>query len=57
MSIIYLLIGVSILMAGGFLIAFFWAVKSGQNDDMYTPSMRILLDNKVKSDTNKKNNL
>ncbi len=44
MSIIYLLIGCSVLMALAFLIAFFWAQRSGQNDDLYTPSIRILLD-------------
>lgn len=44
MSIIYLLIGCSVLMALLFLSAFFWAQRSGQNDDLYTPSMRILLD-------------
>ena len=32
------------LLALVFLGAFFWAQKSGQNDDLYTPSMRILLD-------------
>lgn len=44
MSIIYFLIGCSVLLACIFLAAFFWAQKSGQNDDLYTPSMRILLD-------------
>lgn len=44
MSIIYFLIGCSLLLAIGFLIAFFWAQRSGQNDDLHTPSMRILLD-------------
>jgi cbb3-type cytochrome oxidase maturation protein len=44
MSIIYFLIGCSILMAVIFLGAFFWAHGSGQNDDLYTPSVRILLD-------------
>lgn len=44
MSIIYFLIGCSVLMALLFLSAFFWAQKSGQNDDLYTPSIRILLD-------------
>jgi cbb3-type cytochrome oxidase maturation protein len=44
MSIIYFLIGCSVLLALVFLGAFFWAQKSGQNDDLYTPSMRILLD-------------
>lgn len=44
MSIIYFLIGCSVLMALLFLGAFFWAQNSGQNDDMCTPAMRILLD-------------
>ncbi len=45
MSVIYFLIGVGVLVAGGFLFAFIWAVKSGQYDDDYTPSVRILFDN------------
>ena len=44
MKIILLLIIISLLIAGGFLFAFFWAVKDGQYDDDYTPSMRILID-------------
>lgn len=44
MKIIFYLIIISIIVAGIFLIAFFWAVKSGQYDDDYTPSVRILLD-------------
>ena len=44
MSIIYFLIGCSVMLALAFLIAFFWAQRSGQNDDLYTPSMRMLLD-------------
>ena len=44
MSIILLLILISLVVALGFLIAFIWAVKSGQFDDDYTPSMRVLLD-------------
>jgi len=44
MSIIYFLIGCSVLLALLFLGAFFWSQKSGQNDDLYTPSVRILLD-------------
>jgi cbb3-type cytochrome oxidase maturation protein len=44
MKIILLLIILSLLVAGGFLIAFFWAVRSGQYDDSYTPSIRILYD-------------
>jgi cbb3-type cytochrome oxidase maturation protein len=44
MQIIFLLILVSLLLAIGFLIAFIWFVKSGQLEDDYTPSIRILFD-------------
>lgn len=44
MNIIYLLIGCSIFIAVIFLIAFFWAMKNGQNDDMQTPAIRMLFD-------------
>jgi len=44
MSVIAVLIGCSILVAAGFLAAFLWAVRTGQYDDKYTPSMRILFD-------------
>jgi len=45
-SVILVLIGFSLLVAVGFLIAYLWAVKSGQYDDKYTPSVRILFDDK-----------
>lgn len=32
------------LVAGGFLVAFLWAVRSGQFDDRESPSVRMLLD-------------
>jgi len=41
---IYMLIGFSILLALLFLLAFFWASKSGQNDDLYTPGIRVLFE-------------
>ncbi|GAB3799593.1 hypothetical protein GCM10028819_23260 [Spirosoma humi] len=44
MHIIFFMIGVSLLMALGFLGAFFWSMKTGQQDDLYTPSLRMLLD-------------
>lgn len=52
MQIIFFLIGISLLVAGGFLFAFFWAVRSGQYDDDYTPSIRILFEDEK---TNKDN--
>ncbi|MFZ1624589.1 MAG: cbb3-type cytochrome oxidase assembly protein CcoS [Gammaproteobacteria bacterium] len=44
MSIIFVLIplGLALLLAA--VAAFFWAVRSGQFDDLETPAWRILLD-------------
>ncbi len=47
MSVIYLLITISIVVAVAFLIAFIRAVKSGQYDDDYTPSVRMLFEDEV----------
>ncbi len=48
MSVLFVLIGVSMLVAGGFLVGFLWAVKKGQYDDSYSPSVRILFDDQEK---------
>jgi cbb3-type cytochrome oxidase maturation protein len=48
MSVILVLLGASLLVAGGFLVAFLWSVKSGQMDDNYGPSVRMLFDDKPK---------
>ena len=53
MSVIYILITVSIVFAIVFLIAFIRAVKSGQFDDDYTPSVRILFDDEIKKSPSK----
>ena len=44
MTVILLLIPVSLLFAGAFLGAFFWAVRSGQFEDTRTPSLRPLFE-------------
>jgi cbb3-type cytochrome oxidase maturation protein len=46
MEVIVILLSVSILIAGGFLIAFLWSVKNGQFDDDYSPAHRILFEDK-----------
>ena len=51
MSIIFLMIAASLMLAIFFLIAFFWASKKGQYEDTYTPSVRMLFDDEVKSKT------
>jgi len=53
MGVIFFLILFSISVALIFLAAFFWAVKTGQFDDKYTPSVRILFDEKNSSSNNK----
>ena len=53
MAIIILLIGISLGIALLFLGIFLWNMKSGQYDDTYTPSVRILFDNKEKESTEK----
>ena len=42
----FLLIGCSLVLALGFLGLFIWSVRSGQMEDDYTPSVRILFDDK-----------
>jgi cbb3-type cytochrome oxidase maturation protein len=44
MGIIYLMLIVSLIIALFFLVSFLWATKSGQYDDDYTPSVRILFE-------------
>ena len=53
MSVIFLLILISLIVAVFFLIAFIWAVKTGQYEDDYTPSVRILFDNDTDSSEKK----
>jgi cbb3-type cytochrome oxidase maturation protein len=48
MSVIVLLIFVSLTIALLFLGAFIWSMKSGQFDDTYGPSVRMLFDDKKK---------
>jgi cbb3-type cytochrome oxidase maturation protein len=44
MNILYLLIPLSIVLIGFAVWAFFWAVGSGQFDDLESPAWRILMD-------------
>lgn len=44
MSIIYVLIPLGLGLLAVAVAAFFWAVRSGQFDDLETPAWRILLD-------------
>ncbi len=55
MSAIYLLIIISIITAFGFLMTFLWAVKSGQFEDSYTPSVRILFEEEIEMEVENEN--
>ncbi|MCA0428936.1 MAG: cbb3-type cytochrome oxidase assembly protein CcoS [Bacteroidetes bacterium] len=56
MSAMYIMIGASLVLAIGFLIAFIWSVKSNQYEDDYTPSVRVLFDPKPEEEKNEKIN-
>jgi len=47
MEIIFILILISLIVAAGFLLAYLWATRSGQFDDEYTPSVRMLFDDEL----------
>lgn len=47
MNILFMLIGVSLFAALVFLALFIWAVRSGQYEDNYTPSVRILFEDET----------
>lgn len=58
MSIIYMLLAVSVVVALIFFVLFILSVKNGQYDDTYTPSVRMLFDDElVKPKQEEKNQL
>ena len=56
MEVLYITIGVSIIVALFFFFAFIKSVKSGQYDDTYTPSVRMLFDDELVIAKNKDEN-
>ncbi|WP_341905926.1 cbb3-type cytochrome oxidase assembly protein CcoS [Fluviicola taffensis] len=56
MGMIYIMLIVSLCLAVFFLVIFLWATKTGQYDDDYSPSVRILYeDESTKNETNQNN--
>lgn len=49
MQIIILLVSISLVIALIFLGVFYWNIKSGQYEDTYTPSVRMLFDDQPKA--------
>lgn len=52
MTVIYILLPISIILAIAGLCAYLWSVNSGQFDDLDTPPLRMLLDEEEKSESN-----
>ncbi len=53
MEVVYITIGVSIVVAIFFFIIFIKTVKSGQYEDTYTPSVRMLFDDELVAESKK----
>ena len=56
MEVLYITMTVTVLLAGMFLYLFFRNVKTGQYDDTYTPSVRMLFDDELVKESKQKNN-
>jgi len=54
MEVVYITIGVSVIVAIIFFIAFIKSVKSGQYEDTYTPSVRMLFDDELVTEDKEK---
>lgn len=44
MEILYLLVPLALMLAGSAVLAFRWAARNDQFDDLDTPAVRVLLD-------------
>ena len=50
MGIVFVLLPISLILAGVALMGYFWGVKSGQFDDLETPALRVLFDDEQAPD-------
>nr|WP_076550577.1 cbb3-type cytochrome oxidase assembly protein CcoS [Maribacter ulvicola] len=58
MSVIYVLLAISLVVAIIFFVAFIVSVRQGQYDDSYTPSVRMLFEDElVKTSKNEKSEI
>jgi cbb3-type cytochrome oxidase maturation protein len=44
MSVLFVAVPIAVLLAGSGVLAFIWATRRGQLDDLETPPLRMLLD-------------
>ncbi|MFD2698532.1 cbb3-type cytochrome oxidase assembly protein CcoS [Mesonia sediminis] len=57
MSVIYLLLALSILVALIFFGVFIYSVKRGQYDDVHTPAVRMLFEDELVKEENQKQSI
>jgi cbb3-type cytochrome oxidase maturation protein len=55
MDIIYLLIPIALILVGTITVAFLWAIRSGQFDDLEGPAHQIIMDDDLPSKNTKIN--
>ncbi|MCC6700505.1 MAG: cbb3-type cytochrome oxidase assembly protein CcoS [Fluviicola sp.] len=56
MGMIYIMLIVSLFLAVFFLVIFLWAAKTGQYEDDYSPSVRVLYEDDIITHNQNKNN-
>jgi cbb3-type cytochrome oxidase maturation protein len=56
MGMIYIMLIVSLVLAVFFLVFFLWAAKSGQYEDDYAPSVRVLYEDEPITHNKNENN-
>lgn len=47
MSVLYIVVPLALLIAAGAVLAFIWATRTGQFDDLSTPGVRVLFDDEA----------
>jgi len=51
MSVIYIVLPLALVIAAVAIVAFVWATRTGQFDDLDTPAVRMLHDDEPTTDT------
>lgn len=57
MSVLFVIFPIALILGGGFVVAFTWAVRNGQLDDLQTPSIRILFEDDTEAKHESSNSL
>ena len=47
MEVLFFLIPISLVLAGGGLVSCVWAIRNGQFDDLQSPAQRLVLEDQI----------